>query len=355
MQHPDEGMIHTWLDGELPVEEAAALEKHISECPECSAKVAEARGLVAASSRIVSSLDIIPGGVIPAAQPKRRAWYASTQLRAAAAVIIVAGASLVVMRGRGGESMDKMMAVSPSVRQAEVLQDTAAAGSGATAQSASAPASSIESRIATTSREDTRVGQTASKAMQKKPTANEAAPVLSPSPVAVDENAAATRRAFAKPSEPGLRASMADSLKRAESPLIQNVVVTGAQEAVSGRVAGVTAAPEFQKIRADTVGAVRHTVFATPGGVQVTLTDTDLKSSLAQRTRSKESADASAASAPPAVPAPAPQPTAVSSMPRMVLNTITWTDKRGHRMVLQGYVAKEKLEELRKTLPEDQR
>ena len=98
MQHPEEGTIHAWLDGELSADESAALEVHAGECADCAARVAEARGFIAASSRIVSALDGIPGDVIPEplseplSLPKRRAWYASAQFRAAAAVMIVAGA-----------------------------------------------------------------------------------------------------------------------------------------------------------------------------------------------------------------------------------------------------------------------
>src|SRR6476469_7295393 len=98
MQHPDEGMIHTWLEGELPADEAAALEAHVAECEECKASVAEARGFIAASSRIVGALDNVPSGVIPVATPVKRVWYSSPQFRAAAAVLIVAGASFIVMR-----------------------------------------------------------------------------------------------------------------------------------------------------------------------------------------------------------------------------------------------------------------
>ena len=66
MQHPEEGIIHAWLDGALPADEAAALESHVASCKECAAGVAEARGLIAASSRIVGHLDAVPGKVIPA-------------------------------------------------------------------------------------------------------------------------------------------------------------------------------------------------------------------------------------------------------------------------------------------------
>ena len=65
MQHPDEGTIHAWIDGQLSADEGAALEAHAGECAECRAAIADARGIIAASSRIVSALDIVPGGVIP--------------------------------------------------------------------------------------------------------------------------------------------------------------------------------------------------------------------------------------------------------------------------------------------------
>ena len=47
MQHPDEGTIHTWLDGELSLDDAAELEAHVRNAGECAAAVAEARGFIA--------------------------------------------------------------------------------------------------------------------------------------------------------------------------------------------------------------------------------------------------------------------------------------------------------------------
>ena len=44
---------------------------HVAECPECAAMVAEARGFIAGSSRIVSALDSIPGNVLPFPAPLR--------------------------------------------------------------------------------------------------------------------------------------------------------------------------------------------------------------------------------------------------------------------------------------------
>ena len=65
MQHLDEGTIHAWLDGALPPLEAEQVAKHAAECTTCAAAVAEARGIIAGSARIVSALDDVPGGVIP--------------------------------------------------------------------------------------------------------------------------------------------------------------------------------------------------------------------------------------------------------------------------------------------------
>ncbi|HEX7596331.1 MAG TPA: zf-HC2 domain-containing protein, partial [Gemmatimonadaceae bacterium] len=69
MQHLDEGTIHSWLDGALGPEEAAQVEAHVKECSQCAAAVAEARGFIAASSRILTALDNAPHGVIPAVAP----------------------------------------------------------------------------------------------------------------------------------------------------------------------------------------------------------------------------------------------------------------------------------------------
>jgi plastocyanin len=99
MQHLDEGTIHSWLDGALSADEATRVEAHVAECPECAAAVAEARGFIAASSRILTALDNAPRGVIPVAAPVKRVnplvW------RVAATVLVVAAGTLVVVQNRG--------------------------------------------------------------------------------------------------------------------------------------------------------------------------------------------------------------------------------------------------------------
>jgi hypothetical protein len=98
MPHPDEGLIHAWLDGELDAAEAARIEALVASDPEWAAAAAEARGLLAASSRIVASLDRVPANVIPiaAAAPPRagRRWL----LRAAAVLVLIGGSAVVLNR-----------------------------------------------------------------------------------------------------------------------------------------------------------------------------------------------------------------------------------------------------------------
>ncbi|MEO7682854.1 MAG: carboxypeptidase-like regulatory domain-containing protein [Gemmatimonadaceae bacterium] len=124
MQHLDEGTIHAWLDGELSPDEASNVAAHASACPECAAMVAEARGLVAASTRILTALDEVPGSVIPSvpdiapAQTVRRRWYQRTDVRAAAALLLVAGTSLVVVQRGANSSASRAMLATDDKGQA---------------------------------------------------------------------------------------------------------------------------------------------------------------------------------------------------------------------------------------------
>ena len=150
MQHLDEGTIHAWLDGELPADEAEKIAAHANECAECGALVAEARGLIAASTRILTALDNVPAGVMPSGSEKpavaggppfRRHWYDRTDVRAAAAVLFVAGASLVAVRATRNPAQSlKAVATTASsaADMAPVLMDTAAPATSA-AQTEIAP------------------------------------------------------------------------------------------------------------------------------------------------------------------------------------------------------------------------
>ncbi|HWL38721.1 MAG TPA: zf-HC2 domain-containing protein [Gemmatimonadaceae bacterium] len=144
MQHPDEGIIHSWLDGALSAEDAAQLESHVAGCERCRTAVAEARGFVAASSRILTALDDVPRGVVPAAAPRkgdlRVVW------RAAAAMLIVAGGSFVVMRE--GEDNPEM-ASSPT---AAVFREATAPAASADSAADGAPGQGVDARPAAPAR-----------------------------------------------------------------------------------------------------------------------------------------------------------------------------------------------------------
>jgi hypothetical protein len=117
MPHPDEGLIHAWLDGELDATEAAQVEALVASDPAWAKAVAEARGLIAASARIAGTLDRVPANVIPrtAAAPRRaaRRWV----WRVAAVLALMAG-SAVVLERRSPELTAPKAAEAPATEQA---------------------------------------------------------------------------------------------------------------------------------------------------------------------------------------------------------------------------------------------
>lgn len=108
--HPEEGTLHAYIDGELARVEAATLELHVAECAQCSAALAEARGLVAAASRAISALDAAPSAAAAAgspaitsapAAPRRAARppiFRVPYARAAALLLLAGGTAVVINR-----------------------------------------------------------------------------------------------------------------------------------------------------------------------------------------------------------------------------------------------------------------
>jgi hypothetical protein len=150
MRHPDEGEIHAWLDGALDPATVAGLEAHVAACPDCAAAVAEARGLIAGASRILLSLDGVPGGVIPMpstqtagregpdsterhlqrdikASPRRRTpWYARRVVQIAAGLMLVAGIGGIVARTSGSDQLSVQFETEGARAVAPVAVDFAA-------------------------------------------------------------------------------------------------------------------------------------------------------------------------------------------------------------------------------------
>ena len=187
MQHLDEGTIHAWLDGELPFDESSRVTAHAESCARCSAMIAEARGFIAASTRILRNLDEVPAGVIPPsapgttdghtgftprdwgivlpvprpAAPKR--WIPSRFAAAAAFAIMAVGVYTVMNRGNhsamseigvpvsdaaapvaAGEVLDsaRSSAVSPDVKDAATQEATEA-------KAAPAPSAPVQNAVTT--------------------------------------------------------------------------------------------------------------------------------------------------------------------------------------------------------------
>jgi hypothetical protein len=142
-EHIGEGAAHAWLDGQLTAADAERAEAHIAECAACAGLVAEARGFVAASSRILTGLDGVPARVVPRARPRARVW----QIRAAAAVVVVALGAAAVWSDPGGRlseltrvaGLSDQPVVAPPAPARAPADTTAAASRGAAV--ARAPAS----------------------------------------------------------------------------------------------------------------------------------------------------------------------------------------------------------------------
>ncbi|MBA3404453.1 MAG: zf-HC2 domain-containing protein [Gemmatimonadaceae bacterium] len=378
MQHPDEGMIHAWIDGALMAEEAASLESHAAQCDQCAAAIAEARGLVAASSRILLALDDVPAGVIPLPVPKARAWYARNDLRAAAAVLFVASASLVVARGRQD--------VSPRTNDVASLSvDTAAptsASSIATTSTAAAEARTMaaapardmqpESQMAR-QRAGTEVIRDAARptaAANSTPLAKaSAAPPsgiapIAAAPMARDRMTVTNEADF---SGKGVRGGSAAGMDSGQTRRIgssqfalEQVVVTGVASEVprsaraDARANARANAATLKIVRADTAQRVRTIVYEVSKGIEVTLTQTE-PTSFDQPTVLQRRSAGAAVQAP---SAPLPAPPALATLPPVAgsavtvmkapINSISWADTAtGRTYTLTGALARGELEALK--------
>lgn len=342
MQHPEEGTIHGWLDGALPADEAAAVEAHVAGCSECAARVAEARGLIAAASRIVGALDVIPSGVIPVRKPARRAWYMSNQLRAAAAVLIVAAGSLLVMRG--GQKTQAERAVTLAAKQSQSASQPASQPALAAAPASELPA---VAKVKTKSNDLPAAEKVKNERLRR--SRRTATPVIAqqaPAPTQVTPMSAAAPNVVASgaPAEADL-SKAARTLKKDSSfsgGMLSDVVVTGVATATIDKL---------KQLRADTTAISTTTVFEVSPGVEVTLVESHARGFIALRTGVATATGKAAAQA----PAPPPAAAVSADEAKPAINSISWTDKRGRQETLSGRLSKADLEAVRMLLPPDKR
>lgn len=343
MQHPDEGMIHTWLDGELSSEEAMAFEAHAAECEQCKAAIAEARGFIAASSRIVMSLDAVPGGVIPIAKPVKRFWYSSPQFRAAAAVLVVAGASFLVTKtGVQKETMpvadSRAVEGAASAPQALALLDSS--GSPATSKkqqpvAANEAAASTEAAKLSTPR------------VAQADRARDVVTMKVPAPAA----AAPKESDFIGK---GVRGGTANGVARG----IAEPAMKAADAASPRPMAFVVAVPELKIVHVDSSDTTRMTTYQSSSGVKVVLTDLGpapiMSKTASTADESRQLAITGVASVPPPVAANTPTAQAAPAArarQEVVAHTINWVDPvTRRRYSLSGPVSVEELEAIKSRL-----
>jgi hypothetical protein len=323
MQHLDEGTIHSWLDGALSADEVARVEAHVKECPECAAAVAEARGFIAASSRILTALDNAPRGVIPAAAPAKRidpmVW------RIAATLLVVAAGTLVVLRNGVGTTKTEQAPVqtaataSGAVAPVVLMRD----GGSGTAAEAAAPARTMApmTKVRTLS----------------KPSAIEK-PGVTTGEVTAREQAAKSQNMAAAP------------------PAAQTFAQTGAAMDAAGeqpRPLKIVATPR-------TIGA-KVTLYEVAPGDTVTLTEpavlqlqSVVATGVAEQSRARQAAGKTAAVAPmrradaAAVSAPDSQPVAAGIGAANGVTTISWFDPTtGNMLRLSGRMPAARLQEIR--------
>ena len=157
MQHLDEGTVHAWLDGELSETESAAAAQHVAECTQCAELVAEARGLIAGASRVVSALDAGPAGVIPRAQPAngagfwRRLTRSPSRMAMAATILVAVGVTLTVRRApHESTSARPAIVESPAVVSAPASSPATAVGAPASPGQSSSVAAELKDRATRT-------------------------------------------------------------------------------------------------------------------------------------------------------------------------------------------------------------
>ncbi|HJU67068.1 MAG TPA: zf-HC2 domain-containing protein, partial [Gemmatimonadaceae bacterium] len=149
MQHLDEGTIHAWLDGALSPEEAARAEAHVESCSMCAAATAEARGLIAASSRILTALDNVPRVKVSPGTVNRRRYLTTWLVReklAAVLTLVVAGGALALVMSRDTQRAAEADLASEPIRTFEIAVADSSASPPVVAPEASANQESTDPR-----------------------------------------------------------------------------------------------------------------------------------------------------------------------------------------------------------------
>jgi anti-sigma factor RsiW len=362
MQHPDEGTIHAWLDGALTADEAVGVEAHVKQCAQCQAAVAEARGFIAASSRILTALDNAPRGVIPVTQPKRRA--APWVWRVAATILVVAAGTLVVVRRTGvnqslsanapfqavqrtnvfpypesAPSTIVLSPASPASRVAPLNQRTQSPkdfravprASSPMAANEAAEAGAVRSGLRTDRQQNNKIAAVAENARIAQPSATAPSPAPAMAPTL---SAAAPQRFGGGMGKTATgAASAADMAIAAEQPGVRPV---GNRRAIGQKITLYEVAPGDTVELAEPTQLQLESVVVT--GMSTMRTTTGQENvPAASRAAAKVMAPSADTSAPPA--------TSVAGV-----NTISWTDSAGRLIKLSGRHTTSELAQIRQRI-----
>lgn len=260
---PDDGMIHEWLDGELDAVTSARFDALVQSSPVFAARVAEARGLVAASSRILMSLDRVPAGVLPASDSVSSALRSDVTDISHAVLGSPARGTHAATRARrwarwGSIAAMLMVGVtSVLIARREPVSPGAIAPMAAESDAVSVPAAAEMAPATTGDREALRSAMQSGSAGAAKTSPAESArvvpsPDLLPSPVSRTAERVAADPAL----RPGLSAVATDSAQRPPGAAIAAAPMLARRGAALGfsatsDAAGTDAAREFTPLQSD--------------------------------------------------------------------------------------------------------
>lgn len=100
MSHVDEGMLHTYIDGELPAAERVTLEAHLAQCEACRARLAEERALLNRANALLGAARPVERPMPSFDQvrrpPKRSPWRVRMPVAWAASIALALGLGYVL-------------------------------------------------------------------------------------------------------------------------------------------------------------------------------------------------------------------------------------------------------------------
>ncbi len=364
-QHPEEGTLHAYMDGELSPAEAGEIELHVGECARCAAALAEARGLAAAASRVITALDAAPASaaaaaapvVAPPLAPARRAVrqpiFRLSYARAAALLLLVGGTAVVVDRA-GTLTRDGRSEAESLVADVATASDgRAAAAEGATATPpVSAPAvatgadlsrgggggitGSVAREVLAPARAPAR---RESDFTRRSRSLERATPAPAPAASAIREQHAATAGGATRDGAATAAAADALAAKGAEPAAAQAPLPPAAPPPRA------PARIRLEEVVVTSAAATSVSRYRSSDGTILTLTEEPLRTSFAEESTATR----------PAV-APRAQQRAAAAMAVPVTNSYRWSDpERGRTYTLSGPLTVAELEALSKRLGELER